>query len=128
MISSYRKKYSIAERRNEMSRIRTKYQDRIPIIVSKDQNCKLNNIIKEKYLVPEDLTIGQFMVIIRNKASLSAEEAINLFIIDYENNPILVQSSATVGSVYNKYVSEFKNSKNYDGYLYFVYTSENVFG
>ena len=128
MISSYRKKYSIAERRNEMSRIRTKYPDRIPIIVSKDPNCKLNNIIKEKYLVPQDLTIGQFIVIIRNKASLSAEEAINLFIIDYENNQILVQSSATVASVYNKYVSEFKNSKNYDGYLYFVYTSENVFG
>ena len=128
MISSYRKKYSIADRRNEMSRIKSKYPDRIPIIVSKDPNCKLNNISKEKYLVQAELTIGQFMIIIREKASLKPEETINLFIIDYDNNQILVQSSATLGSIYDRYVSQCQNSKNYDGYLYFVYTSENVFG
>ena len=128
MISSYRKKYSIADRRNEMSRIKNKYPDRLPIIVSKDPNCNLKNIIKEKYLVPADLTIAQFMIVIREKASLKPEETINLFIIDYENNQILAQSSATIGSVYDRYVNQSKNSKNYDGYLYFVYTSENVFG
>ena len=101
---------------NESKRIREKYPERVPVIVQKAKGCNLNDIDKKKYLVPSDVTIGQFISIIRQRIKLSPDKAIFIFI-----NNILPSTSATVHSIYNE-------MKHGDGFLYIYYNGESVFG
>ena len=109
--------YTFEERISESSRVVQKYPDRIPIICEK--NSKANDcpeIDKKKYLVPFDLTIGQFMYVIRKRLKLQSEAAIFLFI-----NGTIPPSSSLVGHIYEQH-------KNKDGFLYITYAKENTFG
>ena len=124
----YREKYSLEQRRTESKNVKKKYPDRIPLIVSKDPDSDLSNIDKEKYLVPSDFTVAQLLTIIRQRTTIGPEKSINLFVIDYNNTQILAPTSSTIGSLYTQYVDTFISDKKYDGYLYIIYTGENVFG
>jgi len=104
------------QRKIESERIRKKYPDRVPVIVKKVANSDIPDIDKHKYLVPEDITIGQFMFILRKRLALSSEKAIFLFI----NNQIPIMSDIMI-NVFNKH-------KNNDGFLYMDYAGENTFG
>ncbi len=104
------------KRLEESIRIRAKYTDRIPIIVTKANNCDLPDIDKHKFLAPNDLTIGQFIHVIRKRIKLSPEKAIFIFI-----NNVLPPISGSLISIYNEL-------KNDDGFLYIVYNGETVFG
>jgi len=115
-ISSFKKKFTFAERTNEVKRIREKYPDRIPIYVEKLNNSKAPSIDKNKYLVPYDITVGQFMYVIRKRMSLPSEQALYLFIKDS-----IPASSSFMINIYECY-------KDNDGYLYVFYSSENTFG
>jgi GABA(A) receptor-associated protein len=115
ILNSYKVKKNFNERRNESLRIRTKYPDRIPIVCEKTSEL-LNDLDKFKYLVPKDLTIGQFMYVIRNKLSLNPSEALYLFC-----GKSLMPCSKTIGSIYDE-------CKDSDGFLYFKYSKENTFG
>lgn len=105
------------KRKHESERIIAKYPDRIPIICEKSNNDKsMINIDKNKYLVPNDLTVGQFVYVIRKRIKLNPETAIYLFI-----NNKLHNSSALLSNVY-------QHNKNKDGFLYVTYSGENSFG
>ncbi len=123
--NSFIEKYSLYERKNEINRITNKYPNRIPIYINKAYNSDINDIIKHKFLVPDTLTITEFMIIIRKNIQLKPEQSITLFIRTVDNNIILAPTSETIGSVYNKNVLSFKNDEKYknniDGYLYFIY-------
>lgn len=101
----------------ELNKLKEKYPDKIPIIVKKSKNSSLDNINKEKFLVPEYMTIAQFNFIIRKRLQLKPEVA--LFLL-YDNQ--LMTSSKTMIEVYN----EHKNPE--DHFLYATYTNENTFG
>lgn len=115
-ISNFKRKFTFAERVSEATRIKEKYPDRIPIIVEKLSNSRAPDIDKNKYLVPSDLTIGQFIYVIRKRMSLPAEQALYLFVRDS-----IPPSSALMFNVYDWY-------RDNDGYLYIFYSSENTFG
>ena len=42
-----------------------KYPDRVPVIVERLPKAQIGDLDKKKYLVPVDLTIGQFYFLIR---------------------------------------------------------------
>eukprot|EP00268_Persea_americana_P052743 TRINITY_DN5925_c4_g2_i5.p1 TRINITY_DN5925_c4_g2~~TRINITY_DN5925_c4_g2_i5.p1 ORF type:complete len:113 (+),score=22.41 TRINITY_DN5925_c4_g2_i5:753-1091(+) len=50
------------------------------VIVEKAERSDILNIDKKKYLVPADLTVGQFVYVIRKRIRLSAEKAIFIFV------------------------------------------------
>ena len=114
-MSSFKKKYSLEQRKDEVYRILLKYPDRAPIICER-QGTNLPLLDKKKYLVPLDLTIGQFMYIIRKRLTLAPENAIFLFI-----DNMLPCGNDTIGIVY-------QNHKHNDGFLYINYSGENTFG
>jgi Autophagy protein Atg8 ubiquitin like len=72
--------YIIEKRKAEADRIRTKYPDRIPVICEKVDKSDIATIDKKKYLVPSDLTVGQFVYVIRKRIKLSPEKAIFIFV------------------------------------------------
>lgn len=117
-MSSFTHRFSFAKRKLESHRVLTKYSDRIPVICEKapGQPPTLPQIDKEKYLVPTDLTIGQFMYVIRKRLHLPAEQAL-FFLIGGE----IPSQSELMTSQYDK-------KQNKDGFLYIQYLSENTFG
>lgn len=114
--TSFVNKFSFKKRLDESTRIRKKYPKRIPVIVEKKYNSDIMDIDKKKYLVPSEITISQFLYVIRKRIKLSDEQAIFIFI----NNRI-PSSSSLMQQIY-------KQDKNEDGFLYIEYSGENTFG
>ena len=104
-------------RKASAAAIRAKHPDRIPVIVHKREgDASLPDIDKRKFLVPSDLTIGQFMYVIRKRIKLSPEKAIFIFV-----GNVLPPTAAMMSSVYEQ-------NKDDDGFLYITYSGENTFG
>lgn len=114
--SAYQKENPIEKRIEESRRIREKFPERIPVIVEKAAKSDIPDIDKKKYLVPGDLTVGQFVYVIRKRIDLTAEKAIFVFV-----NNVLPPTAALMSSIY-------KEHKDEDGFLYITYTGENTFG
>lgn len=86
------------------------------VIVEKASGARIGDLDKKKYLVPTDLTVGQFYFLIRKRIQLRPEEAIFFFI-----HNMVPPTSSTMGSLYNQYRDE-------DFFLYVHYSDENVYG
>ena len=115
-MNPYKYNNSEDKRIQECSRILKKHPDRIPIIVCKAKGCELPDIDKQKYLVPKDMNIGQFVYVIRKRIKLDSNQA--LFVLINNN---LSTSTKLLDDIY-------ETNKDKDGFLYVTYCSENTFG
>jgi len=105
------------KRKSESLRILNKYPDRVPVIINPIDN-KAPPISNHKYLVPTNITLGQYMHIVRPKIKINPKEALFFFI---GNNKILCPVGEPISTIYSKYA-------NNDGYLYIYYNIESAFG
>ena len=87
-----------------------------PVICEKSPNSNIKAIDKSKFLVPRDLTAGQFIVVVRKRLNLPPEQAIYLSV-----NGIIPPTAALMSTL-------FSESNSEDGFLYVEYVGENVFG
>ena len=111
----YKKQFTFEKRSNESKDIINKYPDRIPIICERYGN-NIDLLDKKKYLAPNNLTLGQFIIVLRKRLNITEEKAIFCFI----KNKIPIISS-DLATLYNE-------DKDEDGFLYIVYSGENCFG
>jgi GABA(A) receptor-associated protein len=111
----FKAKYTLEERTKESQRLHLKYPDRIPTIVE-IVGDKLPAIDKNKYLIPSDLTVGQFMYVIRKRLELSPELAIFMFF-----NNSLEPTSKLMTNVYKEHKEEC-------GFLFCTVSGESTFG
>lgn len=101
-----------------------KHPNRSPVIVTLNdrlyktlQKNNLNGLKQQqKYLVPNEMTIGQFSHIVRKRIMLSESQGMFLFI---NNN--LPPTSETISNLYQSY-------KNDDLIMYIDINIENTFG
>lgn len=114
---SFKQKHSLEKRKAESVRMRSTYPDRIPIVVERAHQCTLADIDKKKFLVPGDLTFGQFVYVVRKRLGLTLKDALFLFAGD-----TLPANSNLVSVIYQT------NKDKEDGFLYITYASENPFG
>ncbi|KAK3433425.1 autophagy-related protein 8C isoform X1 [Eucalyptus grandis] len=114
--SLFKLEHPLEKRQAESARIREKYPDRIPVIVEKAERSDIPDIDKKKYLVPADLTAGQFVYVVRKRIKLSAEKAIFVFVKN-----TLPPTAALMSAIYEE-------NKDEDGFLYMNYSGENTFG
>ena len=96
--------------------IKLKYPDRVPVYVNKKENNDVPDIPKHKYLVPKDMTLGNFVYILRKNMKLTSDKAIFVFI----NNKV-PPTADMMGTLYNENSHE-------DGFMYIVYSGESTFG
>lgn len=68
-------------------------------------------------MVPADLTVGQFVYVIRKRIKLSPEKAIFIFV----SGNVLPPTASLMSTVYEEHKDE-------DGFLYITYSGENTFG
>lgn len=67
----------------------------LQVIVEKAPKARIGDLDKKKYLVPSDLTVGQFYFLIRKRIHLRPEDALFFFV-----NNVIPPTSATMGSLY----------------------------
>ena len=116
-MNGFKYRYSFKERKNDCTRILLKYPDRIPILCEKyPYSNSAPDIDKHKYLVGYDLTLGQFMSVIRKRMSLRPEIGLYIFV-----NGVIYSNSSLIRHLY----MDFKDN---DGFLYIEYDIENTFG
>jgi GABA(A) receptor-associated protein len=116
-MGNFKDKHTLQFRAEEAYKIKQKYPDRVPIIVERSKHTKNVPLIdKKKFLVPNDLTIGQFIYIIRKRMNLPADMALFVFI-----DSILPPTASLIETIYSEYHDQ-------DGFLYMEYTGENTFG
>lgn len=105
------------------------------MICEKVEKSDIATIDKKKYLVPSDLTVGQFVYVIRKRIKLSPEKAIFIFVEE-----VLPPTAALMSSIYEEHKDEdgyvtkryiVYNSiltTNFSSFLYITYSGENTFG
>lgn len=116
--SNFKNKHNFEDRLKESTKILDLHPGRVPIICERSASASNDcpNIDKNKFLVPRDFSLGEFMYIIRKRLRIPPEKAIFLFI-----NDNIVPASLTLSSIYEV-------NKNADGFLYINYSYENTFG
>jgi GABA(A) receptor-associated protein len=115
--SKFQATHEFALRKEEAVRIRAKYPDKIPVIVERASNSsKIPDIDKHKFLVPLDLTVAQFVYIIRKRIKLTPEQAIFIFV-----NNQLPPTSMMMSQLYEAH-------KDPDLFMYILYSGETAYG
>lgn len=112
----FKKKREFEKRIEDANKIRKKYPERIPIICEEFPKNGALKLDKNKYLVPHDLTLGQFVFVVRKQIQIPPEKAIFLFI-----NNLLPATSALMSALY-------ETEKDKDGFLYIAIREESTFG
>jgi GABA(A) receptor-associated protein len=113
----YRKTVPFEERKIKASLILKQHADRIPVVVECSQELQIIHPLKKnKFIVPFELTLAQFMFVIRKHMKLEATHAIFVFI-----NNKLHPTTAMMGELY-------ANEKDADGFMYLCVFQESTFG
>lgn len=115
-LSKFKLAHPFEKRQQESKRILDKYPDRLPVICEVSSQNKEFELDKKKYLLPNDLSLGQFNYVIRKRIKISAQQALFLFV-----DNILPPTNEMMINLYNNY-------KDDDGFLYVTISSENTFG
>ena len=113
--NDFEKSFTLKCRQEESEKILKKYPNRVPIICQRI-STKVPKLDKKKYLCPLDLTIGNFMYVIRKKMELKPENGIYLFV-----NDTLIPCTRLISYVYEMHKAD-------DGFLYIFYDNESTFG
>lgn len=109
---------SFENRLDMTKKIKERYPSRVPIIVLQpESNNEIPKLAQYKYLVPNDLTVSQFMFVLRKRIKLDHSKALFIFV----NRSVLLNGSMHLDLVYNQYKSD-------DGFLYITLAGENTFG
>lgn len=117
MPSIYLRDKTFEQRRAEFENMKQRYPSRTCVFLEKANGSRLPTIDKNKFLVPNDLSVGQMMHVIRKRLTIEPTEAIFLFT---EKNTVPT-TSQSIGSLYKEYA-------NADGFLYMTYNTEDTFG
>lgn len=94
------------------------YPTKVPVIVERYNNeADLPTLNKKKFLVPQEITMSQFLTIIKKRLEIGPTKALFLLI----NSRTLAPLSKTLAEIYSEH-------RNTDGFLYITYSSQEVFG
>ena len=116
-IGSYRKNVPFDERKLKASVILKQHPERIPVVVECSEELQLLHPLKKnKFIVPHELNLAQFMFVIRKHMKLDPTYAIFVFI-----NNHLHPTTSIMGDLYT-------TQKDEDGFMYLSVFQESTFG
>ncbi|XP_035427620.1 microtubule-associated proteins 1A/1B light chain 3C-like [Anser cygnoides] len=114
----FKQRKSLATRMHEVTEIRIKYPNKIPVVVERYQKEKnLPPLSRTKFLVSQDLPLAQFAVTLRTRLCLASSQTLYLLV----NNRGLPNMTVTMQELY-------RDNKDEDGFLYLTYASQEMFG
>lgn len=95
--------------------ILTKYPDKIPVIIENQKGAD-----QHRFLIGNNITLAQFMVVFRKKLQLDPNDAIYMYAKKRKSYHLITSSSSFI-NIYNSY-------KEDSGLLIMKYAKDNVFG
>lgn len=104
------------ERVKQFQKVMETHPNKIPVILEKANTAEVPDVDRNKYLLPREFTVANFLDVIRKRTNLGKEQAIFIYV-----NGTVPASNAMFGSIYEQH-------KDPDGFLYIVYTGESSFG
>jgi GABA(A) receptor-associated protein len=113
----FKMQHTFEKRLDESTRLKQKHPDKVPIILEKGGDMSLPSIDRHKFLMQRNITVGQFIFIIRSKTKLDHTQALFL-IVDINHIP---STAMTIGELFDKYADK-------DGFLYIIYSAQQTFG
>jgi GABA(A) receptor-associated protein len=116
--SEFKKRYTLEQRKQECEKMLVRFPNRIPVIVERLEKSSLPAMDRKKFLIPNDIVLGQFVHIIRKRINVNPVNAIFTFIGEKQK---LYNITEVVSNIY-------ESQKDEDGFLYIYYTGENTFG
>ena len=115
---SFKERRSLTARKADVYNIKNKFPDKIPVIVERYSKEKtLPRLPKSKFLVPSELALRQFQLILRARMSLGKSCTMYLLV----DGKSILANSMTMNEVYIDH-------HDLDGFLYLTYASQEVFG
>ena len=116
MTTHFEKSFSFDERQKESRKIKEKYPDMLPVIVSKIRPDKRDELSQCKFLVPKGLHFFRLSRVIKRKLEMKQEEALFLYINNQMNSSNILM------------IDVYLQHKKDDGFLYVMYGTESTFG
>ncbi|KAM6953548.1 microtubule-associated protein 1 light chain 3 gamma [Aplochiton taeniatus] len=117
-LMTFKQRKNLATRQDEVCSIRSKFPNKLPVIVERYIREKTLPLLdKTKFLVPFELSLGQFLCLLRSKIDLGPTQS--LFLLVSEKSMSCMSSS--MGEVYSRH-------RDTDGFLYITYASQEMFG
>ena len=108
---------SVEERNTERVRILSSRPNHIPILVSRGPTLFAPRLAYTQFLVPETLSVAQFVYALRRRLKVLPEQS------------IFISCGRTMLDANNSMYQVYAKHKNLDdGLLYIVYSTENAFG
>ena len=127
-MSSYKNSVSFTARSEATRNILNKYPDKCPIYLTFDSKLILkpkSGTNFNKYIINNNLTIGQYLQILKKRVDVNERTSVTLFVNIYKDdklkNTILPTLSMCIQEAYALYADE-------DGFLYMHLVAENTFG
>ncbi|XP_072278791.1 microtubule-associated protein 1 light chain 3 gamma-like [Pyxicephalus adspersus] len=115
---SFKLRKRLDSRIHEVNRVKTRFPCKIPVIVERSSREKqLPQLQKIKFLVSPEITMGQFVNMIRSRLSLLPSHSLCVMVDERQ----LASLSMTMLEVYTAH-------RDQDGFLYMTYMSHEVFG
>ena len=119
---NFQKQLTLAERKKKFDKSVKLYPKRIPCIVEPHFQSNIQQLKKTKYLVPVNMMLSAFLLVLRTKITPPLEQEDALYLQVYQNETFtLPQLTKTIQEIQNEYRSE-------DGFVYFKIAREATFG
>ena len=100
----------------EAQKMLRNHPERVPVILENNNRHPIR-LDKNKYLAPRDISLGQFMTIIRKRSKINENEALFIFF-----NNQLVPNTTSMGEIYEQHKDPQSN------FLIATVSAETTFG
>ena len=113
----FKEENSLAKRSSESLKILSKWPDKVPIIMEKSANSRVEDFPKNKFLCPADYSVHQFLSSVRKKINVGKDTALFVFI----NGTELAAGDTSMSVLYQL-------KRDDDGFLYILLSDQEVMG